>query len=600
VNRAALERLFDVARPILARGSAMRRIHPLLILMAFAILGTVSAQTPESGKDELATLKELGLGTDGKALLDYLRKQTYPEADPKQMDALILQLGDDEFKVRESAYGKLIGLGKAALVGLKIAEKDRDFEIRRRAEDLRSKLEAKVEPAIQVASARRIALLKPEGSAEVLLSFLPFAADLTVTDEVCKALGAVAVMDNGVDPVVVKALEDKHPLKRGAAGEALAHARATELLPEVRMLLKDPDPLVRVRAGVALVNTRDPSAISEALPAVIECLKHLPPENLWRAEDLLIKLAGEGKVPAASLGTSDTGKEACFTAWENWYQKNQKEINLAKLDQAEPIVGNTLIVYQNANRAVGVALGAAAIRRTISGEIVEVDKNKKVLWKITVEEGYPVDAMVLPDRTGEVVVAEYQRGRVTIRETKTNKIVWDHAVGGNPIGVQALPEGKIVVTMQNRIVEIDRATKQQKTLVNQANGSIFRSKMTKGGDLVYVTNFGQLTRVNAKGTQVKQFQVPEMTLFGNIDLLPNGNVVVPDVQGSRVVEYDTNGNQVAQIQVPAFPPNTATRVAGGNTLVSSMNTQRVTEYNRAGQAVWTYDVQGQIINARRR
>src|SRR5262245_58997846 len=106
--------------------------------------------TPEEQK----ILKDVGLPTDGKSLLDYLRKQTYPEADPKQMDDLIRSLGDDSFKVREDAYAKLIGLGKSAIVGLKDAEKETDPEVRRRAKDLRQRLESKVEPAIQTATAR--------------------------------------------------------------------------------------------------------------------------------------------------------------------------------------------------------------------------------------------------------------------------------------------------------------------------------------------------------------------------------------------------------------------------------------------------------------
>src|SRR3712207_7687998 len=39
-------------------------------------------------------------------------------------------------------------------------------------------------------------------------------------------------------------------------------------------------------------------------------------------------------------------------------------------------------------------------------------------------------------------------------------------------------------------------------------------------------------------------------LFGNIDILPNGNVLVPDFQQQAVVEYDTNGVQVHRFSTP--------------------------------------------------
>src|SRR5437773_838204 len=38
-------------------------------------------------------------------------------------------------------------------------------------------------------------------------------------------------------------------------------------------------------------------------------------------------------------------------------------------------------------------------------------------------------------------------------------------------------------------------------------------------------------------------------LFGSIDILPNGGVVIPDFQQNRVVEYDGEGKIVTQFQV---------------------------------------------------
>jgi hypothetical protein len=570
-------------------------------LVAFA-LSAFAQPVKDTGlpKEDLDVLKRVNLKADAASLLDYLRKQTHPEADPKQMEQLIRDLGDDVFQVREQAYGKLITLGKTALVGLKQAEKDTDPEVRHRAKDLRERLEAKVEPAIQIATVRLLARMKPAGTAEVLLNFVPFAPDLSVTDEVCKALDVVAKSGGGIEPVIVKSLDDKNPIKRGAAGEAIIVAKNAEHLPAARQLIKDSDPLVRVRIGLALVQTKDKAATVEALPALIDCLQHLPPENLWSVEDILIRLAGDGKAPTVSLGTNDQARELTYKAWHEWYTKHQGSIDLARLDATEPSLGHTLIVYQSFNRVVGgVAIGRVA--RPMAGEVVEVDHNKKVLWKLELTDTYPVDAQVVPDRENEVAIAEYQRGRITIRDhtQKNNSVVWEKAVNGNPIGVQALPGGKIFAVLQNRLIEIDRADKSEKLILNRPNHDIFRAKKTKNGDYVYITNTGTFVRLNAEGKQVKQFQVPQIpVLFGNIDILPNGNVLIPDFQQRRVVEYDTNGTQVGQISTDW--PSSAMRLTNGNTLVASQNTRRVLEYNRAGQVVWSYDVEGQVFNARRR
>src|SRR6185369_6755975 len=123
--------------------------------------------------------------------------------------------------------------------------------------ELRQRIEAKAEPAIQIATARLIARTKPAGAAEVILGYLPYAADQQVTDELCRSLGAVAVVGGKAEPAVVQALEDKIPIKRGGAGEALARARVTEQLPGIKKLLKDADPTVRLRVGLAMVPLRD-------------------------------------------------------------------------------------------------------------------------------------------------------------------------------------------------------------------------------------------------------------------------------------------------------------------------------------------------------
>jgi hypothetical protein len=96
-------------------------------------------------------LRDLGLGTDGAALLDYFKKRTFPEANPKETAILIAQLGDEDFEVRERAYDRLLVLGAGALVRIKEAEKNKDAEVNRRADELRHRIEAKGEPAIQAA-----------------------------------------------------------------------------------------------------------------------------------------------------------------------------------------------------------------------------------------------------------------------------------------------------------------------------------------------------------------------------------------------------------------------------------------------------------------
>src|SRR4051812_8032900 len=97
---------------------AMRHAF-LSISLVLGLGGSLEAQKATKlapSPEDQRVLKDVGLPTDAKSLLEYLRKQTFAEADPGQMETLIHELGDENFKTREGAYARLIGLGKGAIV----------------------------------------------------------------------------------------------------------------------------------------------------------------------------------------------------------------------------------------------------------------------------------------------------------------------------------------------------------------------------------------------------------------------------------------------------------------------------------------------------
>ena len=230
----------------------------------------------------------MGLKTDGPALLDYFRQRTFKETDPAELALLLKQLGSDSFAIRDKAHQDLLKLGPPAVAGLKQAEDHPDTEVRVRVKDIRDQIMAKVDPAIQAATARLIAAVKPDGAAEVLLGYISFAPDQSVVDELCSAVAVVAMKNGRPEAAVVKSLTDPQPFKRIAAAEALVHGKAKEQFPAVRKLLKDADDRVRLRVGLALVAARE----KEALPVLVDLLASPRADNLWKVEEILVRLAG--------------------------------------------------------------------------------------------------------------------------------------------------------------------------------------------------------------------------------------------------------------------------------------------------------------------
>ena len=289
-----------------------------------------------------------------------------------------------------------------------------------------------------------------------------------------------------------------------------------------------------------------------------------------------------------TLGNTEDSRKKCRDAWHAWLTKNGDKIDLSKVDSIQSLLGYTLVVQQSLNRFVG------GKRLPAMGEVMELDKEKRQRWKFEVNT-YPVDAHII--RHDRVLVAEYHGMRVSERDF-TGKILWEQNVGGNPIGVQGLPNENVFAVMQNRLVEYDRNHKEVFSF-NRLNHDIFRGKKLRNGEVVFITNGGQLTRMNATQQVLKTFNVGNIpVLFGSIDLLPNGGVLVPDFQQNRVIEYDGEGKIVTQINVQW--PNSVMRLPNGHTLVGSQNTRRVIEFDARGQEVWSHNTDGMVFNTRKR
>ena len=401
---------------------------------------------PDTYKDDLNTVRQGGLKGEAADLLDYFRKRTLKQPDPKQVAALIKQLGDDEFTVREKAFVALLELEASALAGLKQGETDPSLEVRKRVADLKARIDNKAEPIKQAAAARILAKLKPDGMTEALLAFLPFSNDTMVVDEICKTLGAVAASNGKADPLLLKALDDPIAVKRGAAGEALIVGRAKDALASVKRLLSDKDSAVRLRVSVAMLALQD----KDVVPVMIDLLGELPPSQLWKVEDALFRLAGDKAPSIAALGNGhEAGRKACRAAWVQWHAVALKE-NAAwtwpSLVQDQAFLGYTLIVQLN-NR-----IGGAAVVRQGAGEVYELDRDKRVPAGKSSLTTQAVDAQMIG--ANRVLIAEYLGAKVTERDLKGD-IKWEYPCGGNPIAVQRLANGNTFIAMPGRLVGVD-------------------------------------------------------------------------------------------------------------------------------------------------
>ncbi len=543
--------------------------------VAVACLAAPASDAP----DDEQLLRTAQIGTDGPSLLAYFRARTVTAADRRRIETLIRQLGDPAFAVRERASAELVACGLPAIGPLRQAQADADVEVARRAERCLERIERVPSGALTAAAARLIARRKPAGTIGVLLAYLPVADDEGVADEIRETIAAVAIVDGRPDPELVKALDDEAPLKRGAAAEALARSRVLAAIDLSRKALADADADVRLRTALALVaRAKDKTTV----PAMIGLLADLPQGAGWRIEDVLVRLAGENG-PMVTLGDDVAARQKCRDAWQEWWAKNGPTADLAKLDAAPPMLGNTLLVLRDL--------------RGIGGKVIEVNTEKKELWKI---EGLslPIDAVVVGrDR---VLIVEQNTHQVSEREF-SGKVIWSKQIN-QPSGIQRLPNGNTLVTCPNQLVEFDTRQREVFSYPRQTY-DIRAAQKLRNGETVFVTAAGECIRLDAKGKEIKSFKVATMAgAIGGLDVLPNNHVLITSRTG--VTEYDGAGAQVWQAKYGR--PTSVQRLPNGNTLIASSSVgaaaPAVAELDRTGQSVWEYKVENSYLvwRARRR
>jgi hypothetical protein len=510
---------------------------------------------------------------DGPKLLDEVRKRILRDADRPKVQALVKQLGDDSFLMREKAQTGLLEMGTAVVPILRQAAQDPDVEISTRAMKLLTLIEKNKDAPIPPVTLRLVAFRKPVGAAEALLSLVPFVEDESTQDELQDSLNALAYPEGKADPVLVAALKDKMPQLRGAAAEALCQPGAVDQQAVVRKLLQDPEATVRLKVALALAYVRDRAAI----PHLITLLGELPQEQSTPAEEYLTQLAGE-RAPVVAAGNDPAGRKKRQEAWAAWWKEQGPKVELLAWNKSvmrEHYYGYTLIALPQ------------------NGQLIELGTDGKQRWQLTGLSN-PMDFQVLPGN--RVLVAEASAGRVTERNMK-NEIVWQKQAN-YPVGCQRLSNGHTFIVTRNQLLEVDRSGKEVFTL-NRNSHDIMAARKLRDGQIVMVSQ-SACHRLDANGKELRNYQLPNGVGTYYIDISAKGNVLLAQPWMNKVYEHDPEGKVIAEINMNQ--PWSAFRVPNGNTLVTSqMNwPPKVYEVDKQGKTVWEFQTTNQAGRVKRR
>jgi len=550
------------------------------LLLAFSIASPAIAQSTPNESEWTADetlLREQKLPTKGKGLLQILRDRTPSQDVIRQFHLHVGKLNATQYAERLHATGDLVKMGPVVrpLLENLLRETKADLETVRRLKHAQEHFPADKDFATMAAAARLLQRDRPDGSLAVLIDFVPYATDEFVRQEVQKAINQFAMIDKMPAPQILAALKDAEPARRAAAGEALVRHLGSAAKDKIDPLLKDENSLIRYQLGNALVEKHDKAG----LPLLIQSIANAPAERAEFALETLYRAAGE-QAPDEDYAAKGNANKFT-TAWMKWHDKHQAKLDLAKQFEKKEL-GYTLIT-------------ATALKANTKNKIFEIgpDPENAVRWEF---EGprYPLDVQVLgPNR---LLLAEYMDRRVTERDFKGNILKQFAAI--NPIACQRLPNGHTFIVTRQQLQIVDRDGQSVFTWTAQPP-SISAAQRLRNGQFAVVTSGGVCQLLDATGKQLKQFQAGNVyTLGGNIEVLPNGRILVPLYSNQCIVEYDWNGNKLWQ--APVNRPIAVTRLSNGHTLVTCSIDYRVVELDVDGKEVWSYQTDARPFRAKRR
>ena len=254
---------------------------------------------------------------------------------------------------------------------------------------------------------------------------------------------------------------------------------------------------------------------------------------------------------------------------------------LAKAVEANKPLGYTLVVLLDDNI------------------VKELDADNKQRWQVGAEKlppgiQLPLDVQHLPN---DRVLVAYQDGNLIVERNQKGEILWKKEIS-SPLVAQRLPNGNTFVATKTVLTEFDHDGKELYSHAMPGGTQIMRALKLPNGDIACVNEGRRFLHLNDKGRILSSFQVNVATFGGRIDVLRNGNVLIPEKDLDRVVEYSPVGKVVWEVKV--IQPIAAVRLPNGNTLATSMEEKRAVEFDRNGKEVWEYRHPTRVTRAIRR
>lgn len=536
----------------------MDRYRRIFLVGIFAVSFTLPPRAypneAETNPDQTLLRKER-VGTRTEQLIAYLQNRSTSEVDLRAIETLIRELGAPQFRIRQQAADRLVGLGPAALPALREAVTNPDREVATTARKCIQAIEERKDTVLLPAVVRQLVRERPEGAMEALLGFLPFAADADLEEEIWFGLDSLA-KQSGQRLQRLKAMrEDKQPARRAAVAYLFgrrgdAHEREAAI-----KLLTDSDPLVRLRAAQGLLGAKEPAA----LPTLIGLLDGCPIELSWQAEEMLHWVAGDD-APEATVGTGTSqDREQCRWAWEQWWEKRASTLDLSGLYQSLRRPG---LILMRTDLGL-LSPGPKGSERKQTVWLCGCDGKPR--WRVAVPLGL---VQLLPGP--RLLIMEPVAQRVTERDLAGAILrQW-------PVNLEAQPSGPPLTVGR----------------FDPANAWTSGSRLANGN--TFIAGSWQAVEFTPEGKELYNRRCGDRdSRYSSPQRLPNGHVLCILERGDRVGlgEFDPlTGKLVQEIFFSGWPTDDhhfhVQPLPNGHYLIASAKRQGIFELDATGRTCW--------------
>jgi HEAT repeat protein len=543
-----------------------------LVVLLLVLSPAGAAEVDPDLEEAQRLLRDAGIKADGPSLVAFFRERTLSPADRDRLVRLVVELGDDDFDVRQRASRALSAAGITAVPFLRAALRSPpDLEVFHRARACLEVVDTPSHRLVAAAAARVLAEKRPKEAAAALLAYLPSNSE---EEEVGEAvLQALAVLGPG-EPATLAALTDSDPARRAAAAFVLGKL-APGRRGQVRRLLKEPDLRIRFQAARGLMLGGD----REAVPALLALTGEKDAETVWRAEELLDLIAGDNG-PRTTAGSETAQRLQRRQAWERWWKDNGERIDLGRIDWRAGLLGLTVVCDCNVGGVNKV------------GRVWACGRDGKIRWQID-GVANPADVQMLPG--GRILVAECYGGNKVTERDRTGKVLWQHELTDSAVNCQRLPGGNTFIATYTELLEVTPANKVVYSLKKTFRTTC--AMKLRNGNILAASGDGRLVELDTTGKEIRSVTVGNLASWAGIEVLPGGRLLVAQYSANKVVEIDSAGKELWSVTLTT--PAWATRLRNGNTLACSPDGHFVAEYDSSGKEVWKREAFGRPFRVRR-